>query len=120
MLNPNLKLQKESRGYLSGTESRIANRAIPRIAGLESKEILQREAENESNRSKVESRKVNSESGRPRALFESLDWRDGLACLESSIFGKKSICGLNPEIFSLELADPRFTPLSENFFKWPL
>ena len=31
---------------LSGTESRIANRTIPRIAGLESPEILQREAKN--------------------------------------------------------------------------
>ena len=47
---------------LSGTESRIANRTIPRIAGLESPEIPQREAEKESNRSKVESQKIDSES----------------------------------------------------------
>ena len=46
----------------SGTESRIMNRTIPRIAGLESPEIPQREAKNESNRSKVESRKIDSES----------------------------------------------------------
>ena len=47
---------------LSGTESRIANRTIPGIAGLESPEIPQRETKIESNRSKVESRKIDSES----------------------------------------------------------
>ena len=36
----------ESSG-LSGTESRIANRTLPRITGLESPEILQREAKQE-------------------------------------------------------------------------
>ena len=47
---------------LSGTESRIANRTIPRIAGLESTEIPQREAKHELNRNKVEARKIDSES----------------------------------------------------------
>ena len=50
------------RPELRGTESRIANRTIPRIAGPESPEIRQREAQSESNRSKVESRKIDSES----------------------------------------------------------
>ena len=47
---------------LSGTESRIANRTIPKIAGPELPEITQREAEYGSNRSKVESGKIDSES----------------------------------------------------------
>ena len=46
---------------LSGTESRIANRTIPRFTGLESQEIPQGEAKNESNLSKTESRKIDSE-----------------------------------------------------------
>ena len=47
---------------LSGTESRITNCKTPRIAALESPEIPQREAKNETNRSKVESWKIDSES----------------------------------------------------------
>ena len=43
-------------------KSRIANRTIPRIVGVESPEIPQREYKKESNRSEVESRKVDSES----------------------------------------------------------
>ena len=39
------------------SQDRIANRTIPTIAGLESREIPEREAKNESNRSKVGSRK---------------------------------------------------------------
>ena len=46
--------------WLSGTESRIANRTIPGIAGLESPEIEKRKYE--LNRSKVESQKIDSES----------------------------------------------------------
>ena len=52
ILNPNL----------SGTESRIENHTIPRIAGLESPDIPRREEKDESNRNKEESRKSNSES----------------------------------------------------------
>ena len=50
---------------LSGTESRIANRTIPRIAGLILKwaKIQQREAKKkEPNRSKVELWRIDSES----------------------------------------------------------
>ena len=48
---------------LNGTESRIANRTIPRIVGLQSPEIPQREAKKKkSNRSKTESQKIDSES----------------------------------------------------------
>ena len=47
---------------LSDTELRIANRTIPIIAGLESPEILQQEEKNEPNRSKAESRQIDSES----------------------------------------------------------
>ena len=45
-----------------GIESRIVNRAVPRTARLESPEILQREAKNELNRSKVGSQEIDSES----------------------------------------------------------
>ena len=59
---------------LSGTESRIANRTIRRIAGLKSPESLQREAKNDSNRSKVESRKIDSESpSESHPILESHD-----------------------------------------------
>ena len=51
-----------SRPTLNGTKSRSVNRTIPGIAGLMSPEILQREAKNELNRSKVESQKIDSES----------------------------------------------------------
>ena len=52
------KTRDITRGNLSGTE----NRTIRRVVGLESPEIPQREANNESNRSEVESRKTDSES----------------------------------------------------------
>ena len=49
--------------HLSGTESRVANRTICRIAGLESPEIPQREAKNRAeSQYKVESWKTDSES----------------------------------------------------------
>ena len=47
---------------LSGTESRIANRTIPRIAGRNRQKFRNEKQNNESNRGKVESRKIDSES----------------------------------------------------------
>ena len=55
-------LGDETITYLSGTESRITNRTIPRIVGLESPDVPQREAKNGANRSKAESPKIDSES----------------------------------------------------------
>ena len=47
---------------LSGTESRIANRTIPSIAGRNRQKFRSEKQKIESNRSKVESRKIESES----------------------------------------------------------
>ena len=54
------------------SSTRIANRTIPRIAGMGSPEIQQREDQNEWNRSKVESRNVDSESPIRIATYECL------------------------------------------------
>ena len=53
--------QPQSR-KLSGTESRIANRTVPRIAGRNRQKFRRKKQKVESNRSKVESRKIDSES----------------------------------------------------------
>ena len=125
---------------LSGTESRIANRTIPGIAGLESREIPQREAKNEPNRSKAESRKIDSERHPNRVLSklkaileshasESLDSRFRIAdsvplsfwrfC---HLFFSNKTKGLGEEaapeiIHKLRL---RKWPISSADFSWPL
>ena len=54
--------KKQKFPKLSGTESLIANRMLPKIAGLNRQKFRSEKQKNESNRNKVESRKIDSES----------------------------------------------------------
>ena len=57
---------------LSGTESRIANRTIPRIAGRNRQKFHSEKQNIEPNRSKVASRKTDSESSSESHLNKCL------------------------------------------------
>ena len=83
---------------LNGTESRIANRTIPRIAGLESPEILQREA-NKLSRIAASSRGKSIQNRHPNRSLPMRKSDLGIARFESHDSQEKASAEIRGEFF---------------------
>ena len=87
---------------LSGRESRIANRTIPRIAGLGSPEIPQRETISESNRNKAEIEKNQFRIAIRIASYQCLKQPWNRAILHRSILDSESRSGATKLLMTVE------------------
>ena len=96
---------------LSGTESRIANRTIPRIAGPESPEIRSEKQNNESNRSQVENRRKSIQNRHPnrglQMLKATLESHDSNRTIPENGLRVKTLRVKTSENFSEESNLPR-------------